>query len=124
MTSAEAYKLADWAVRTALPAVLTYDDGVRQTFKEQAALIKQLRPIVLAFDATMAIKLIRQELTPRIAQYRDGMMTVPLRIAHWLCMAAIAIERGYALPADYGSQGIYSACDYMKIPIRDLVAAA
>lgn len=123
MTEEEAYKLADWAVRTALPVILEHDDGVRMTFMEHAAKIKELRPITSCYDAQVAIKLIK-ETTPQICQHRDGMITVPMRIAHWLCMAAIAIERGYALPADYGSKGIYSACDYMRIPIRELVGAA
>lgn len=123
MTHEDAYKLADWAVRTVLPAVLEYDDGIRQTFKEPAAMIRELRPIKIDLDARAAIMVLR-EVTPMICQYRDGIITVPLRIAHWLCMVAIAIERGYALPADYGSKGIYSACDYMGIPIRKLVAAA
>jgi hypothetical protein len=124
MTAQEAYALADWAVRTVLPAILEYDDGIRMTFNGHAAKIRQLRPIRHTVDATEAIKLLKHDITPAICQFRDGMITVPLRIAHWLCMVAIAIERGYAMPMDYGSQGIYSACDYMKIPIRKLVPAA
>lgn len=124
MTTEDAYKLADWAVRTMLPAILEYDDGVRLCFKEHAVKVRKLSPITSQFFAQDAIKLIRHDLTPAICQYRDGMMTIPLRISHWLCMAAIAIDRGYALPMDYGSKGIYSACDYMGIPIRDLVKAA
>lgn len=123
MTTEDAYKLADRVTRTVLPAVLSYDDGVRETFKEAAQQLRDLRPVTNALDASIAIKLLKTELTPAICQYRDGMMTIPLRIAHWLCMVAIAIERGYAMPADYGSQGMYSACDNMGIPIRDLVAA-
>lgn len=123
MTTEEAYKIADGVARVVLPKILEYDDGERLAFPEAAQMIRELRPIAIQLDAQAAILLIRQ-LTPTICQYRDGMMTVPMRIAHWLCMAAIAIERGYALPADYGSLGLYSACDNMGIPIRELVRAA
>jgi hypothetical protein len=123
VTNEDAYKLADWAVRSVLPAVLSYDDGIRMSFKPQADRIRELRPIKIELDARATILLLR-EITVEICQYRDGMITIPLRIAHWLCMVAISIERGYSIPADYGSQGIFSACDYMGIPIRKLVDAA
>lgn len=117
ITIEEAYKLADWATRVACPAFLEYDDGKRKCFPEQAKRLRNLFEIKDRVAADSAIKVLSKEIIPPIAEFRDGMPTVPLRQAHWLCMAAIAIETGRALPADYGTAGIKDLAKYMRVPL-------
>jgi hypothetical protein len=117
LTVEEAYKLADWAVRVVCPVFMEYDDGVRMNFPIEAKQLRDLFPIKDRASAQSAIKTLHKEIIPRIAEYRDGMPTVPLRQAHWLCMAAMAIESGMALPTDYGSEGLRDLARYMKVPL-------
>ena len=118
LTIEEAYSLADWAVRVVCPVFLEYDDGVRMNFPTEAKRLRDLFQIKDRVTANIAIKTIHKEIFPQIAEYRDGMPTVPLRQAHWLCMAAIAIENGMALPTDYGSEGLRDLARYMKVPLH------
>lgn len=118
ITIEEGYQLADWAVRVVCPAFLEYDDGVRKPFPEEAARLRKLFEIKDRASADGAIKTLSKEIIPRIAEFRDGLLTVPLRQAHWLCMAATAIENGVALPTDYGSKGMYDLAAYMKVPLN------
>jgi len=118
VTVSEAYKLADWAARIACPAFLEYDDGKKPCFPEHAARLRNLFEIKDFTSADSAAKTMNKEILPLIADYRDGMMTVPLRAAYWLCMAAMSIERGNMLPTDYGSEGIRDIIDYMKMPVK------
>lgn len=118
ITVEEAYKLANWATRVACPAFLEYDDGVRKCFPEQAKRLRNLFEIKDRPSADSAIHCLSKEIIPPIAEFRDGMVTVPLRQAHWLCMAAMMIECKCAVPADYGAQGIYDLAAYMKVPLN------
>lgn len=115
---AEAYELADWATRIACPAFLEYDDGKKPCFPEYAKRLRQVSPITSLYFADLAGQVLNKEVIPKLADYRDGMLTVPLRAAYWLCMAAMSIERGIMLPMDYGSGGIRDVIEYMRMPVK------
>ncbi len=118
ITVAKAYELADWAARVVCPAFLEYDDGKRKCWPEYAERLRNLFPIKDRASADSAMKCLNKEIIPKISEFRDGLPTVPLRQAHWLCMAAMAIERGYCLPTDYGSDGMMDLMRYMRVPVK------
>lgn len=118
VTVKEAYALADWAVRIVCPAILEYDDGKRKAFPLAAKRLRDLFRIRERVTAQNAIQVLSKEVIPPLCEYRDGQMTVPLRQAHWLCMAAINIEDEHMIPADYGSEGIRDLAEYMRVPLH------
>lgn len=118
ITVKHAYELADWAARVACPALLGHDDGRRKCFPEHAERLRNLFPVRDQASADTAGKVLNKEILPKIVDFRDGMPTVPLRATYWLCMAAVAIEKGFMLPADYGSEGIKDLLEYMRIPVK------
>jgi len=118
LTVAEAYELADWATRVACPAFLEYDDGKKPCFPEYAKRLRNVFPVKDIVSADSAGQVLNREVIPKLADYRDGMLTVPLRAAYWLCFAAICIERGIMLPMDYGSGGIRDVIEYMRMSVK------
>jgi len=102
------------------PAFLEYDDGTRQTFTNAARLMRESFPIRDANSTQTAISRLTRDVIPGIVEYRDGQITVPLKVCHWLCMAAMEIETCNALPSDYGSKALKDLAVAMEIPIKEL----
>ena len=121
VSTAQAYLLADWAVRVAAPATLEYDDGRRRTFPKEAARLRGLREIKDRHSAEAAQAEVSQEIMPPIFQYRDGHHGILLRQAAWLCTAASLIERGLCPSVDYGSERIIDVMEYMRIPTEGVL---
>lgn len=95
--------------------MLAYDDGRRKAFPETAARLKALFKVQDVASARSAIaELFRAG--KDINNYRDGLLSVPLRSAHWLCMAAIEVDAGRLPDYDYGISGILDTADYMGVP--------
>ena len=120
MTSTEAYALADWAYRVLCPAFLEYDDGIRKTFTNAARLMRDAFPIRDANSASSAISRLTRDVIPGIVEHRDGQISVPLKQAHWLLMAAQEIETCNMLPSDYGSRAFKDLAIAMEIPLKEL----
>lgn len=118
ITIEQAYKLADWAVRVACPAFLEYSDGTRRPFPDEAHRLRQCFEVKDRTSAQSAIDAIKQDIIPGMCEFRDGLPTLPLKQAIFLCVSAMAIEAGGAIPVDYGSDGIRDVAKYMRVPLN------
>lgn len=121
VTTAQAYLLADWAVRVAAPATLEHDDGKRKTFPEEAARLRAIPEIKDAASSDYAANEISQDIMPKIFQYRDGHHGILLRQASWLCVVARLIDKGLCPSMDYGSERIVDVMEYMRIPTEGVL---
>lgn len=119
MTHTEAYALADRAYRHLCPQFLVHDDGVRPSYPLLAVMMRETWPIHDRVSAQSAIDRLTKDIIPVLFSQRDGQLTVPLRQAHWLCQAAIEIEKGNALPCDYGYSAYKDLSEALQVPIHE-----